>query len=160
MRLEVDTGDGRIDVELLPVGEGIRVRLGDRIVDLDVAHAGLVASVLLDGRSYEVALTERDRRWITVFRGRQRTVRVGSGRVRAGTATGPAVSADVLAPMPGRVLRMLVSPGDEVVAGQAVVVIEAMKMENELRAPRAGRVRTVVREGEAVDSGALLVGLE
>ena len=67
----------------------------------------------------------------------------------------------VAAPMPGRVLRVQVSPGDEVAAGQGLVVVEAMKMENELRATRAGRVlEVVVREGQAVETGALLVVLE
>ena len=59
--------------------------------------------------------------------------------------------------MPGRVVRVLVAAGADVAAGQGLVVVEAMKMENELRAPRAGRVAEVaVREGEAVDAGALL----
>jgi biotin carboxyl carrier protein len=59
--------------------------------------------------------------------------------------------------MPGRVVRVLEAPGAEVAAGQGLVVIEAMKMENELKSPRAGRVLEVaVREGQAVEAGALL----
>ena len=68
---------------------------------------------------------------------------------------------EVKAPMPGKVLRVLVEPGQETTPGQGVVVVEAMKMENELRAGRGGRVKDVlVREGQAVESGALLVVLE
>jgi biotin carboxyl carrier protein len=60
--------------------------------------------------------------------------------------------------MPGKVVRVLVAEGDEVAARQGVVVIEAMKMENELRAPRAGRVGSVaVQPGALVESGALLL---
>jgi biotin carboxyl carrier protein len=60
--------------------------------------------------------------------------------------------------MPGRVVRVLVGEGDEVAPGQGLVVIEAMKMENELKSPRPGRVREVaVGEGQAVEAGALLV---
>jgi biotin carboxyl carrier protein len=60
--------------------------------------------------------------------------------------------------MPGRVVRVLRAPGAEVAAGEGLVVIEAMKMENELRSPRAGRVQEVaVREGQAVEAGALLM---
>ena len=63
--------------------------------------------------------------------------------------------------MPGRVLRVLVSVGDEVAAGQALVVIEAMKMENELKVLRAGRVREVlVVEASSVEAGRLLVVVE
>jgi pyruvate carboxylase subunit B len=63
--------------------------------------------------------------------------------------------------MPGRVVKILVKAGDRVTAGQAVVVVEAMKMENELRAAAAGTVRTVrVRPGEAVEKGQVLVEFE
>jgi biotin carboxyl carrier protein len=63
--------------------------------------------------------------------------------------------------MPGRVVRVLVAPGDAVAARQGVVVIEAMKMENELRAPRGGTVRDVlVAEGALVEANAVLVVLE
>ena len=67
----------------------------------------------------------------------------------------------LLAPMPGKVVRVLVKPGDEVKARQGLVVVEAMKMENELRAARDGRVREVaVKEGQSVDAGAVLVLVE
>jgi pyruvate carboxylase subunit B len=62
--------------------------------------------------------------------------------------------------MPGRVVKVLVAVGDEVAAQQAVVVVEAMKMENELRANVAGRVESVhVKAGDAVEGSALLVRL-
>ncbi len=67
----------------------------------------------------------------------------------------------VTAPMPGKVVRVLVAPGDAVEARQGVVVVEAMKMENELTAPRAGRVAEVaVAEGASVDAGRVLVVIE
>jgi biotin carboxyl carrier protein len=67
----------------------------------------------------------------------------------------------VTAPMPGRILKVLVKPGDEVTAGQALVVIEAMKMENDLKAARPGRVREVlVTEASSVEAGRLLVVVE
>ena len=63
--------------------------------------------------------------------------------------------------MPGKVLRVLVRAGDAVEPRQGLVVIEAMKMENELRAARAGRVKSVrVSEGQSVDAGALLAIVE
>jgi biotin carboxyl carrier protein len=67
----------------------------------------------------------------------------------------------VRSPMPGKVVKVLVQAGDEVKTGSAVVVVEAMKMENELRAPRDGRIKEVpVREGQAVEAGQPLVILE
>ena len=60
--------------------------------------------------------------------------------------------------MPGRIVKVLRERGAEVAAGEGLVVIEAMKMENELRSPRPGRVQEVaVREGQAVEAGALLL---
>ena len=67
----------------------------------------------------------------------------------------------VTAPMPGRIVRLFVQPGDAVTARQGLVVVEAMKMENELRAGRDGTVAEVhVREGLSVDAGALLIVIQ
>ena len=73
-------------------------------------------------------------------------------------ATGATGASSIKAPMPGRVVRVLVAVGDDVRARQAVVVVEAMKMENELRSPRDGVVKEItVSPGAAVESGAVLV---
>jgi biotin carboxyl carrier protein len=67
----------------------------------------------------------------------------------------------VIAPMPGRVLRVLVAPGDEVDFRQPLIVVEAMKMENELSSPKAGRVKQVPAvAGESIEAGRLLVVVE
>ena len=87
---------------------------------------------------------------------RTRTIR----DLSAATA-GPAGPAPLRAPMPGLIVRVNVEPGDRVQAGQGIVVMEAMKMENELRAQAAGTVRAVhAKPGSAVEKGALLVELE
>jgi biotin carboxyl carrier protein len=84
---------------------------------------------------------------------RTRAIRQLSGS----PATAPG-AASLVAPMPGLVVRVLVQPGDRVQAGQGLVVIEAMKMENELRASGAGIVRSVpVSPGSAVEKGAILI---
>jgi biotin carboxyl carrier protein len=63
--------------------------------------------------------------------------------------------------MPGRVVRVLVAPGQDVAARQGVVVVEAMKMENELRSPKAGRIKEVaVTAGASVEAGRLLIVIE
>ncbi len=76
-------------------------------------------------------------------------------------AKAPAGPSPLVAPMPGLVVRVTVQPGDVVAAGQGLVVMEAMKMENELRAPAAGTVKSVrVVPGTAIEKGAVLVELE
>jgi biotin carboxyl carrier protein len=80
---------------------------------------------------------------------------------RSGRETSEKGPSRVIAPMPGKVVRVLVKPGDQVTARQGVVVVEAMKMENELQAPKAGTVAEVnVAEGSLVEAGALLVVIE
>jgi biotin carboxyl carrier protein len=80
---------------------------------------------------------------------------------RGGAADHGRADGKVRAPMPGRVVRVPVVAGQAVAARQAVVVVEAMKMENELRAPHAGTVRALhVRPGDSVDAGQLLVELD
>ena len=93
------------------------------------------------------------------------TARVLTGAAsRFGRGTGAAQAAgtqQVLAPMPGKVVKILVKAGDEVKARQGLVVVEAMKMENELRSPKDGRVSDVlVAEGASVEAGRLLVVVE
>jgi len=84
------------------------------------------------------------------------------GRQKKDGAAAPASGPQrVVAPMPGKVVRVLVKPGDDVKARQGLVVVEAMKMENELRAARDGRVRDVaVAEGQSVDAGSVLLIVE
>jgi len=80
------------------------------------------------------------------------------GRAADAGGTGPQ---RIVAPMPGKVVRVLVGPGDPVRARQPLVVVEAMKMENELRAARDGTVTEMhAREGTSVDAGALLVVIQ
>ena len=80
---------------------------------------------------------------------------------RGGGAAQAAGTQQVLAPMPGKVVKILVRPGDDVKARQGLVVVEAMKMENELRSPKDGRVSEVlVAEGASVEAGRPLVVVE
>ena len=167
MRLEAPaTGDARFE---------LRAAIdGTAALAATVASPSRVASGLPRVRTYEVAVTSD-------AASGQLAVRVGAtplvvdlrgvngldalhldGRRRSGkrddgthTAAGPQ---RVIAPMPGKIVRVLVQPGDAVTARQGLVVVEAMKMENELRAGRAGIVAEVhAQEGEPVDAGALLV---
>ena len=123
------------------------VTIGDEVHRVVVRQAGRGAYTLwLDGYRFEVeALDER-----------ARAIRELSGK-----SAGPSGPAPLVAPMPGLIVRVNAKAGDEVQAGQGLVVMEAMKMENELRAPAAGRVRAILAEpGTAVEKGTVLVELE
>jgi acetyl/propionyl-CoA carboxylase alpha subunit len=96
--------------------------------------------------------------------GRTIAVTVNGRRSRRGSAEGGSQAhgvQTVTAPMPGRVVRVLVRPGDEIATRQGVIVVEAMKMENELRSPKAGKVKEVmVSPGTSVEAGRVLVVIE
>ena len=135
----------------------------------DIAEVDGVWSLLVgDGpcrRSYEVTFSEGARGGLTVYvNGTPVPVERRSGRratasgAAADTTNGPV---SIAAPMPGRVVKVLVSVGDRVAARQGLIVIEAMKMENELRAPRAGTVTAVnVASGAPVEAGIVVVVIE
>jgi biotin carboxyl carrier protein len=96
--------------------------------------------------------------------GRSVTLNVNGRRTGRGAGDGGAATHGeqrITAPMPGRVVRVLVAPGDQVEVRQPVAVVEAMKMENELRSPKAGRVKDVaVTAGSSVEAGRVLVIIE
>jgi biotin carboxyl carrier protein len=131
-----------------------------RMVDVVPIASGW--SVILDGRSYEVAL-EPQPDGTTLYVNGQRvsvTTRHGAARFAAGRSGGARTNGPmrVLAPMPGRIVKVLVKPGDRVEPRQPLIVVEAMKMENELRASGAGTVAEVkVAQGASVDANAVLM---
>ena len=115
--------------------------------------------------TYEVFVAPMDNagELLVTIEGRSVTVAVNGRRTKRGIDTAGHAHGEqsIVAPMPGRVVRVLVAPGDQVAARQGVVVVEAMKMENELRSPKAGRVKDVsVSAGTSVDAGRVLVIIE
>ena len=151
-RLEVSGKDGLY-----------RVTLDGRVLECDVREVdGTFLSLLVDGRSYEVALEGRGGRYTALVRGDVVPLELAEAtRGMAAPRKGPSGPVNVMAPMPGRLVRILVTEGQEVRAGEGLVVVEAMKMENELRSPRAGRVARIhAQERQAVETGALLVTVE
>jgi biotin carboxyl carrier protein len=116
-------------------------------------------SILADGASHEVRVEAGQ---VTVGN-RRFDYAIDDPRQwkRSGGAAGGEGRAAITAPMPGKIVRILVSPGDEVEAGQGVIVVEAMKMQNEMKSPRAGRVASIpVKENESVAAGAVLAVIE
>ncbi len=148
-----------------PAASGWRLRRGDgteRDVSILEAEPGIY-SVLLDGESYEAKLTNGQAGSFVDVRGRHYAVEVIDPRRyrrRSGGLPGEGRQ-QLKAPMPGKVVRVLVSEGDEVEPGQGLVVVEAMKMQNEMKAPRAGRVVALAaRAGATVGAGEVLAVLE
>jgi biotin carboxyl carrier protein len=118
-----------------------------------------VYSVLSNGKSYEVRVTGNE---ITIGGTRLRFEAEDPRQWKRSTQAASAQArASLTAAMPGRIVRILVAVGEEVTVGQGILVIEAMKMQNELKSPRAGKVAAIeAREGENVNAGARLVTIE
>ncbi len=155
----------RVVVESID-GARVRVTLDDQAPREFDAHAlasdRLTLVNLGSGRSHEVGFAPGPDAGdiVAYIRGIAIAGNVGARRNRGGAGSTHGVQR-ILAPMPGKVLRVLVAPGDDVKARQPLVVVEAMKMENELSSPRDGRVTDVaVAPGVSVEAGRLLVVVE
>lgn len=166
MRYYVTIGTRTLEVDLTgetPVVDGVPVARAE----LAALPGTPVRHLLADGRSYEMTAQPGDRRgrWRIAAGGSRFEVDAVDERTRAiremtGGDDAEAVKS-VNAPMPGLVVRLLVEPGETVRAGQGLVIVEAMKMENELKAPADGVVARIdVQPGQTVDKGATLVVLE
>jgi biotin carboxyl carrier protein len=165
MKYVVSLGDREIEVELRPAaGNGLEARIGDRRRQVDLVPAGgrSLFSLLLDGASYEVSLIGDGDTTLVALRGTEFRMRVESEQARharllAGQG-GPRGNDTVRSVMPGRVVRVQVKEGDLVQTGTPLLILEAMKMENEIRSPLAGSVRQIfVRDGQTVVNGDPLV---
>jgi biotin carboxyl carrier protein len=177
MTIEIDVNGRRFVVSIERAGAGGRFRLDvgegtprpfadghtSETIDARRTATGWSIAYERDRRVVDAAVTEGTRgEFVIDFPHVRVAATVNRRRPRDGaTGDSPAAGEDrILAPMPGRIVRVLVSPGDLVHARQGLVVVEAMKMENELSAARPGRVREVpVTEGMSVEAGRLLVRL-
>ena len=149
-----DPLDGRATVD----GRPHEVRqLAGRPVRAADGDAGVELALVIDGGVRRAVVVRQRDRVLVAVDGRAHVFGLGEAPRRASRAAGASV---VVAPMPGKVVRVLVSAGDRVEPGQALVVLEAMKMETMLRAEIAGTVSAIGAEPEAmVDAGVVLVEL-
>lgn len=173
MILEVEVNGRTRIVSVEPVAPGsarFRVTIDGRTREVDVrsVDAWTLSLIVLDagGTSHEVGLVDSGVPGELILQTREGPLRaVVKGRKgqrgRCADSAGPSGEQRVVAPMPGKVVRVLVAQGAAVQPRQGLVVIEAMKMENELTSPTAGSVKVVaVEEGMAVKAGQLLVVIE
>lgn len=152
----------RRTVELERESRGWRVSLDGRPVRADLVQIdGHTISILLDGQSYTLQITQLPQGALTVQTALQEfTAEVADPRAWRSRHQGLLQAEgrqQVVAPMPGKVVRVLVNAGERVQAGQGLIVVEAMKMQNEIRSPKTGTVeRLSAKEGQPVNAGEIL----
>lgn len=161
-------GNEEISIAVEPYDSGRwRVSIGDRsyLVDAKPVRPG-TWSLLIDGRSYVIDLDERKLGCTILAPAVETVIKLEDARRKrlaeavAGHGGAGAGGEVIGAPIAGKVVKVLVAPGDQIAPGQSVAVLEAMKMENELKAERGGTVSTVhASAGQSVDTGDKLVTL-
>lgn len=168
MKLHATIADLAVSVEIRRDGERLFARVDSREYELDVHRSA--SSVMLrtaDGRVFDCRVEDKPSsgRSVDVFVGSRRytVTLMDPKRLRGLAAAGGQADgvARIVAPMPGKVVRVLVEQGAQVEAGAGVIVVEAMKMQNEMKAPKAGVVTTLnVTVGATVNGGDILAVVE
>ena len=160
MLFEASTAGRSVRIEVREGQGGYRVAIGDKVMEFDLVKVGgHNLSVLVDGVSHDVSLEKTTGGFAILMRGDRFDIDLKDAVKDAvlGRAASPG-PLKLTAPMPGKIVKVLVAPGEIVGAGHGVLVMEAMKMENELKTTRAGTVQEIrVKEGQAVEMGALLL---
>ncbi|HXZ19023.1 MAG TPA: biotin/lipoyl-containing protein [Candidatus Acidoferrales bacterium] len=158
MKLKIELAGRTRTLELSRAGPRLTATLDGQAIEADAVEVGPgIYSLLIAGASFE-AQVEPAAAGLTVAIGGSRVpLRVVDPRQWQGRR-GASVEAEgrqqILAPMPGKVVRLLAQQGEKVDAGQGILVVEAMKMQNEIRSPKTGTVeRLLVTEGQAVNAG-------
>ena len=135
-------------------------------IDFESVSGQPVFSLIVDGKSHEAYVQEGDENWQVLMRGRLYPVKVEDERekrLRAAAGGGVAETGEfhLKAPMPGLVIAIPVTEGQEVKKGQVLLILESMKMQNELKAPRDGRVSRIrVKPGESVEQKQALLSVQ
>jgi biotin carboxyl carrier protein len=122
-----------------------------------------IYSILIGHRSFEVQLENNGGRTYALVNGRRLAVGIRDPRrmVRGAGGINIAGPRTICSPMPGKVVRVLVAEGDEVEAGRGLLIVEAMKMQNEIKSPKAGIVKAIpVKQGGSVSAGQVLLVVE
>jgi biotin carboxyl carrier protein len=168
MKYKVGIENETVELEIKHAGDATQVVIGDRVVTADVVRIGdwPVYSLVLDGKSYEVSVHRRGGKFELVLAGENYDALVMDERaMRIAEATKDVADMHsgetILAPMPGVVVGIAVQVGDAVEAGQGVLTLEAMKMENELKSSVGGFVKEIkVKVGQGVAQGEKLIVIE
>ena len=167
MNYQVSEKNGAsLAISLRETGEGLyEITLEGRTVHVDAVSSGpTIYSVIEDGQHFEAMIDEKGAHGFDVLvAGRIFHLEAIDERTKLLAQAAPVASGPqtVAAEMPGKVVKVAVAAGESVRVGQGIVVLEAMKMENEITAPIAGRVKELaVAEGQTVEAGAVLFVVE
>lgn len=157
LELRFDERLRTVELERDPQGS-LRIQIDGRAVDADVRQvAPGIYSILLHGRSFEARVEPKRDGLVVECGGAASHIQVRDPRAwhgRHGSVLATEGRQQVTAPMPGKVVRLLVAAGEHVEAGQGLAIVEAMKMQNEIRAPKSGKIEGVfVKENQAVSAG-------
>ena len=163
MKYEIVINGARRSVEISSPRTGssrVTFTVDGRLVEADAIRISRgTYSILLGGRSLEVIAEESSNGLLLRSNGREFQVEILDPRSwRRGRGAGIELEGrqQLIAPMPGKIVRVLVAAGQQVNAGQGLLVIEAMKMQNEIRSPKSGTVEKLAREGQTVNAGEVL----
>ncbi|MBS1250575.1 MAG: Glutaconyl-CoA decarboxylase subunit gamma [Chloroflexi bacterium] len=135
-------------------------------IDFKAVQGELTFSLLVNGQSYEANVYQENGNWEVLMRGGRYSVRVEDERARrlriaVGDTAAQQGPFHLKSPMPGLVVDIPVKEGQEVVEGEVLLILESMKMQNELKSPRAGQVsRIMVKQGENVEQRQVLLDVE
>ena len=166
MKLQAETSDQKHEIEIRRDGDKVFARIDDREYEVDVSEPEPgVFLIRHDNEIYEAAVTvSNDGRRIVSLRGKDHEIVLHDPKRLRGLAGGDAHAdgvAEIKTAMPGKVVRILTAPGTAVEKGDGVIVVEAMKMQNELKSPKAGAVKEIrVEEGTTVSAGDVLATIE
>ncbi len=159
MKIEIELDGKSRSVEMIHTGARARWTMDGRALDADAIEVSPgIYSILIDGNSLEarverkgelnLRITVAEREFHATIRNPRKWKRNRGAGVEAEGRQ------QLKAPMPGKIVLLLVRAGDSVAAGQGIIVVEAMKMQNEIRSPKSGTVeRLLVSEGQTVNAG-------
>ena len=163
MKYEIKINGAKRTVEFSPQSRDAapsKFTVDGRAVEADAVRISPFAySIIVGGQSFELTAEESPEGLLVRTNGREFRVDIvdpRSWRRRHGAGIELEGRQQLMAPMPGKVVRVLVAAGQKVEAGQGLLVIEAMKMQNEVRSPKSGTIEKVAREGQTVNAGEIL----
>jgi len=160
MKFSFEHNSHSFPIDLTPLGKGYRATIGDKTVEVEIIRVenGRLELLIDNQRVTAYVSSDGARRWVTV-NGRTSLLTKVSGTKRSGARHDHA--GELTAPMPGQVRGVNVSEGDAVTKGQTLLLLEAMKMEIRIQAPRDGVVKKLfVKQGQTVEREQILAEIE